>query len=207
MERTLSALFDHRSEAMSAVEELVKSGVSRDHISVVSGSEPSELGGGGAAYGTEREEPGFWASLANLFTSDEERRVYDEGISRGGATVIARVDEEQLDQAIDILENHNAVDLDERERNWREGAGEDPYMPGAASVGMTSGASPVPTTSGAPPPERSSISEGETPLSGGKEAISVTDEQQRAGRSELRGGRVRIHTHMEDRTDTDSGRK
>lgn len=203
MDRTLSALYDNRSEAIEAVDELVSSGVARDHISVVSGSEPPETGGAGTGYGTRGEEPGFWASLSNLFIPEEDRQAYDEGISRGGTTVIAKVDENQVARAVDILESHGAVDLDERERSWRREGWAGAYRPGAASLGMPAGAvgaGAVPGTSGAAAPSvetaTPAIPETRTGVSGEEEVIPIAREELHVGKREVGGARVRIHTHV-----------
>lgn len=158
MDRTLSALYDHRDDALSAVDDLVAAGISRDEISLVSGSEPGETASAGSTYGTEREQPGFWQSLANLFSTEEDRRLHEEGISRGGATLIANVDEAHVDRAVEIMESHHAVDLDERARAWQTQGGDGPYAPGAPSIGMGPETGAVPTTSGAYAPSPQSTS-------------------------------------------------
>lgn len=202
MDRTLSALYDQRNDAMSAVDDLAALGIPRDNITMVARSEPGEAAGGGA-YGAEREQPGFWDAISNLFVSDEDKRIYEEGISQGGATIIARVDESQMDRAIDVLERHNPVDLDERERAWREAA-ESPYRPGAASLGQPSGA--VPTTAGAPAPAvpaagagpaETTRTETETRagVTGEEETIPLASEEMHVGKREVRG-RVAIHTRV-----------
>lgn len=136
MDRTLSAFFDNRSDAISAVDDLVAFGISRHHISIISGSEPPEEGAGGGGYGTPEEERGFWATIADLFVPEEDIETYREGVDRGGATVVARVDEDQLGRAVEILEEHDAVDLDKREQQWRSEGWSGPYRPGAAAIGM-----------------------------------------------------------------------
>ena len=200
MDRTLSALYDQRDEAMSTVDDLVTLGIPRDNIAMVALSEPGEAAATGA-YGAEHEEPSFWDAISNLFVSEDCKRVYEEGISQGGATVIARVDESQMDQAIDIMESHNPVDLDERERVWRGTEGL--YRPGAASLGEPSGS--VPTTSGAPTPavsgagqEQAMQPEAETGagVTGEEEeVIPLAREELHVGKRELRG-RVAVHTHV-----------
>ena len=114
MDRTLSALFDDRTDAVSAADDLVAAGIARENISVVSEAEPPDTGAPGAAYGTPSGEWGFRATLADLFMPEEDVATYREGVSRGGATLIARMDDGLVDRAIDILETHNAVDLAER---------------------------------------------------------------------------------------------
>lgn len=200
MQRTLSALYDHRTDAMSAVDDLIAAGISRDHISVISGSEPGESGDKGTTYGTEREEPGFWESLASIFSTEEERRVHDEGISRGGATIVATVDDSQLDRAIDILESHNAADLEERERSWNAGAGDGPYRPGAPSIGMGAETGSVPTAGAAPgmaaPQSMGRTFEEQQRAASGEEAIPIAQEELHVGKRDVRSGRVRVHTRV-----------
>jgi uncharacterized protein (TIGR02271 family) len=51
---------------------------------------------------------------------DEDSRAYAEGMRRGAAVVTAKVDEGSLDRAMDVMEQNGAVDLDEREAEWRQ---------------------------------------------------------------------------------------
>ncbi len=44
---------------------------------------------------------------------------YTEGLRRGGTLLTAHVDETHVDRAIEILEQHGSIDLDERETSWR----------------------------------------------------------------------------------------
>lgn len=118
MERTLTALYDQREAAMSAVDDLVAIGIPRDNITIVALPEPGEAAAAGP-YGAEHEEPSIWETMSdaisNVFASEDDKRVYEEGISEGGATVIARVDESKVGQAFDILDSYDPVDLGERE--------------------------------------------------------------------------------------------
>lgn len=196
MDRTLSALYDQRDDAMSAVDDLVAMGIPRDDITMVARSEPGEAAGGAA-----REQPGIWDAISNLFVSDEDKRVYQEGVDHGGATVIAKVDESQMDRAIDVLERHNPVDLDERERAARREAAESPYRPGAAGLGEPAGA--VPTTAGAPAPAVPAAgarpagpeAEARAGVTGEEEVIPLAREELHVGKREVRG-RVAVHTHV-----------
>lgn len=211
MDRTLSALYDQRDDAMSAVGDLVALGIPRDDITMVARSEPGEAAGGGGAYGAEHEEPGFWDAISNLFVSEDDKRIYEEGIGRGGATVIAKVDESQMDRAIDVMERHNPVDLDEREQASRESA-EGLYRPGAvsgaASLGEPSGA--VPVAAGVSEPavpveavgEAVGMPEAERPeaetsagVTGEEEVIPLAREELHVGKREVRG-RVAVHTRV-----------
>ncbi len=87
------------------------------------------LAGGGlaAALGSTAVGAGIGAAAGGLLGAlvgagipEEDAHVYAEGIRRGGALVMARVDESLVDTALDIMERHNAVDIDERSRMYRE---------------------------------------------------------------------------------------
>ncbi len=97
-----------------------------------------------------------------------------------------------MDRAIDVMERHNPVDLDERERVWREGV-EGPYRPGAASLGVPAAA--VPTTAGAPAPAVPPAVEAREGVTGEEEVIPLAEEELHVGKREVRG-RVAIHTHV-----------
>ncbi|WP_338662222.1 YsnF/AvaK domain-containing protein [Pararoseomonas sp. SCSIO 73927] len=157
MTRTITGLFDSRAEADAVAEHL------RQHDRV-NPSRISVHGAGTTATGTgAAEDRGFWASLRDLFIPDEDRYAYSEGIRRGGFVVTAEVDEGLVDHALDIFEQHGAVDLDAREAEWRAGGwsgyraddSEGTGMPmntsaaiGAATMGGTS----TPAVGGTPLP-------------------------------------------------------
>ena len=146
--RTITALFDSRAEAEQAVQALVSEvGLDRASVRV-------EAGATAGATASGQEDKGFFASLRDLFIPDEDRHSYAEGLRRGGAMVSARVDDAQIDRAMDVLERYGAVDLDEREAAWRRegwtgGAGEAGVV-GASSDGSRTGIAAMPgATTGA----------------------------------------------------------
>ena len=106
--RTITAMFNSRAEAERAIQALASQpGIDRDAVHLGSGSQANE-------------QEGFLSSLKSLFVPDEDRSSYAEGMRRGGALVTAQVEETHLDGAMDVLEQHGAVDLDEREAEWRK---------------------------------------------------------------------------------------
>jgi uncharacterized protein (TIGR02271 family) len=109
MSRTITAMFDSRSEAEAAREEL-RSELGADARIIDKSANTSSEGG---------ESRGFWADLKDVFMADEDRYSYQEGIDRGGFLLCATVDEEEADRACDILEQAGSVDFDEREQQWR----------------------------------------------------------------------------------------
>jgi uncharacterized protein (TIGR02271 family) len=149
-------MFDSRAEAERAVEDLVSAvGLDRSAIGMEAGSV--------AATTPAPEEKGFFASLKDFFVPDEDRHTYAEGLRRGSVLVTAQVDEARLNRAMGVLEQHGAVDLDEREAAWRQSGWTSPTVAagkagggigvalGAVSDGERTGiaATPVSTSDGA----------------------------------------------------------
>lgn len=143
MTRTITALFDDRSDAEAAQERLRQSRVDADHVRIHDTS--SE---GYRETRSTHENRGIWASIKNAFLPDQDRHTYEEGIRRGGYLLTADVDDDAVADAVGVLEQANTVDLDERSESWRSSGWD--YEPGeaeaiAASYGAdsTSGRSPA----------------------------------------------------------------
>ncbi len=136
--RTITALFDSRAEAEQAVQALVSEvGLDRSAVRVDLSSEAATTTGAAAS---SHEDRGFFASLKDLFVPDEDRHAYAEGMRRGGVLVSAQVDDARIDRAMDVLEQHGAVDLDEREAEWRRSGWTGYAGTAAAGTGATLGA-------------------------------------------------------------------
>ena len=74
------------------------------------------LGAGmGAAAG------GLLTAVEKLGVPKDKTGYYAEAVRRGGTLVLARVAEEQVDDAMAIMERHHAVDIEERAKKWRAG--------------------------------------------------------------------------------------
>jgi uncharacterized protein (TIGR02271 family) len=137
MTRTITGLFDTREAAEAVIDHLVThDGVERSQITL----HHSE----GAGTADSGQDEGFWASLKSLFVPDEDRHAYSEGIRRGGYMLSAELDEDRVTHAMDVFEEHGAVDLDAREEEWRssgwKGYGSNTSSDGALAGGMGAGA-------------------------------------------------------------------
>lgn len=109
---TLTAFFDSRSNAETAIEKLRSAGLA--DVRLMPGYEAD-----GENAASEREGSGFWAGLADWFFPDNDRDVYAEGLRRGGFLVSASVDNSNYDTAHDILDDEGSIDMDERADLWR----------------------------------------------------------------------------------------
>ena len=62
---------------------------------------------------------GLIGGLVGAGVPEHEAHLYAEGVRRGGALVTIRVGEKHAERAVDILERHDAVDVDQRQAGWR----------------------------------------------------------------------------------------
>lgn len=210
--RTITALFESRVEADRAVNELIRDlGMSRANISLVAREATTAT----TSASTGQEETGFWSSLKEMFMPDDDRATYAEGVSRGGIMISVQAEESQIEQTETVLERNGAVDLNEREAQWRQEGwtgGATGAMVGTVSDGTQTGVAAMPvstTTSGtsANPPgtmlSRGVDNVAETNVSGaaatqlqGEEAIPIVEERLKVGKREVSGGRVRVRSYV-----------
>lgn len=118
MPRTLTALYETRSAADAARERLIDAGVSSSEIDV-----HDQDAYGGADAGRLKDEDhkgGLMAGLKSMFSSHEDHHVYAEGLNRGHVLLSATVDDDEIDDAVEILEGTAAVDLDHSQSEWRQ---------------------------------------------------------------------------------------
>lgn len=208
--RTVTAFFDTRAAAQQAIDDLVADSVPRDQISLVQGGpEPYE------AEAVPSQEKGFWATLKDLFSVDEDRHSYGEGLRRGGFLLAVRDDGTMHDRIIDILDREGTVDMDEREGLWRQegwSGGTGPGAPtsqslkeasDAAATGMTASVAPAATDLGAtvPTDELREAYKGspEPPASPGAGDIPPDEATPgRAGQRDRDLGRARVRSYLDE---------
>ena len=136
---TITAFFDDRAHADEAVALLRRTGVSDTDVTLSPADARDEF----ATFDPlDRagmpQRKGFWGMLEELFGGSDDHERYAEGVRRGTTMLTAHVEDDRLDQAVEILDRHGSIDLDEREVSWRN----DGWLGG--SVGMPAGASILP---------------------------------------------------------------
>jgi hypothetical protein len=132
MTKTVTGLFDHYSDATSAVDQLKAAGISDSDISIVSNNadgrykdnDVAEDAGAGAVAGAVvgGAAGGLIGALTDSGVNERDAHVYAEGVRRGGTLVTAKVAEGRATEAEAILQRSNWVDLPTR-RSAYEGQG------------------------------------------------------------------------------------
>jgi len=177
--RTLTALFDRREDALKAVEELVRVGIPRSAVRVT--PEADVAGTSSTSYDTSKDEKGFWASLADFFMPEEDRYTYAEAMHRGSILVSAVVTGSLADKAEDILEQYGTVNVAEREDAWRK-EGWTGYRGGMkAGSSLSQAGTSGPSIQGGSPRQQ---------------VLPEVEERLRVGKRQVNSGRVRVRSYV-----------
>jgi uncharacterized protein (TIGR02271 family) len=115
------AVFRNSSDAQAAADELKANGFPADNIYISSNSESGATAPAPAAGSqvrpehTSHHEGGISGWFKSLFGEDEEhdtdRSTYESAVQTGSVVLSVQADDENLDDAVNILEEHNAVDV------------------------------------------------------------------------------------------------
>jgi uncharacterized protein (TIGR02271 family) len=134
MQHTLIAVFDNRSDAERARDDLLLGGFSREDVRIskadATGQTDSLTGRSTASITSEpEEEHGFGASIRNFFSdifgtdNSPHAQKYSDAVSRGHHVLtVTAADEPEVERAADIVERHGPVDIDEKAAEWAGGA-------------------------------------------------------------------------------------
>jgi uncharacterized protein (TIGR02271 family) len=144
MQHTLVAVFDNRSDAQNAMDELLASGFTRTDVNVSSADPTGQTDSlTGTTPHTSEVHEGFMAQIKHFFTglfgSDNDDHVerYSDAVTRGHHVLtLVTQSEPEVERAADILERFGPVDLDERHDLTGSASSLDPAMLAAgASAG------------------------------------------------------------------------
>ncbi len=135
-----TALFDKLEDAAAVQDQLKVLGiVDLDDGAIVDRDHPDfDVD----AYSTQ-DDRGIWGAPKMVFPPDEDRHLHEEHLRRGGYLLSVTVDDAEAAQVEAVLEQSNAVDVEERERQYK-GAG---YIPPAVQTTADLGEEVVPVVS------------------------------------------------------------
>jgi uncharacterized protein (TIGR02271 family) len=167
--RRIIAVFDSQADARRAREELISLGLRDEQVNIVDQSTQERT-----EETTSGNRTGFWAHVKELFIPDEDRATIDESIRRGGYVLSATVSDEHADEVTRRLEALGAVDLEQREAEWRAAGWNAPQPAARVEASALEG----------------SRAEAES------ERIPVVEERLRVGKREVNRGGVRVRSYI-----------
>lgn len=170
---------------------LVREGIGREDITVVANNTdiPSDRG---ARDETDSDHRSFGDRVSNLFGSlfgadldDEHRGYYSEAVRRGGVMVTVNVDEGRVERVVEIMNDHDAVDIDRRADYYRE----------SGYKGFDRASAPY--TAEESQRERELLRSREREQ--GEIRIPVVEEDLRVGKRQVQRGGVRVYNRVQER--------
>lgn len=132
---------------------------------------------------------GLVGALVGLGLPKEEAEIYTEGVRRGGTLLVVQTTDDKADQANNILDNHNPVDIETRAAEWRERGwtgydkNAEPYTAEQVEQERTH------RRTHAPQPTHKREKKGQ-------ETIPVTGEEVKVGKREIETGGVRARSYV-----------
>lgn len=83
------------------------------------GTIAATVGAGALGAGIGAATGGLMGGLVGAGVPQEDAEHYTEGVRRGGTLVTVNTDDSMASMAHDVLQRHNAIDIDERSTQWR----------------------------------------------------------------------------------------
>ena len=111
------AIYNSRSEAEQAYQAVLGSGVSKDHVRLSDQQREQVQGSDGSS---TTNEGGIWEWLFGSDVSEDDRRIYEGHMARGGTALSVLVDAPSvanLDRVEDLLQQYNPVEVHEELRS------------------------------------------------------------------------------------------
>ena len=112
--QTVTAFFESQAEADRARADLLAAGFAESDIHVLAGEAAQQKT-------APHREVGLFRALLDIFVfmPEDDKATYQEGLSRGGVALAVHADGGEYERAIDILDRDGAINLDERETEWK----------------------------------------------------------------------------------------
>lgn len=155
---------------------------------------------------------GLIGTLTDLGVPETEARYYDEGVRRGGTLVAVKADDDEVNNAVNIMNRFGAVDIQQRAATWSD----QPTETGATSTTMsttpagsatttsthvdmphtTSAASTMGTTVGTVSETRDTATATNMTTNQGEIRVPIVEEQLQVGKRQVQEGGAHIHTEI-----------
>jgi uncharacterized protein (TIGR02271 family) len=208
MQHTLVAVFDNRSDAQNAMDELLASGFTRDNVNVSSADLAGTTTTTGTTLGTPHEE-GVGASIKHFFenlfgTDHDEHATRYSNVVTGGQHVLTltTTSEPDVERAADLIERFGPVDIDERHdlqgsaTTLGAGAYQPATAPSAQAGSMQSGTQTGNLAGNLAAGRTDSLQRDTSTARSDKAAIPVVREEVQVGKRVVERGGVRVFSRV-----------
>ena len=206
MAKTVTCLYGSDSQASAITRELEQSGISQGKICMFSNSGDNRFWNDTSSF-DESSDGSQHDRVENYLVSNgvphDDARAYAEGVRRGHVLIAVRCDDDEVDRVVDILDNDDVLDLDERQDAWRSEGWSD-YGSGVSDIAGASATTSAGMAGGRGMQDQDSmdgdrLSGRSRSADGTDEVIPVAEEELHVGKREVSHGRVRIRSHVIER--------
>jgi hypothetical protein len=153
MSQMITALFRDPAQARQALQSLLETGIAQHRIVAVGTEDAREISSI-SGFRTLSARDDSMEALHDLNLPDADRRIFEQGLHRGHTLIAARVDRDNAEDAVRVLEMFDPVDLDGSSREWLSENGNDRSGGDAGAplgAGITGGSGGGMTTTSALP--------------------------------------------------------
>lgn len=207
MQHTLVAVFDNRSDAQQALEELVTAGFARQSVRLSEGDTSGQDSLADSTRSSTADDGSIGSSIRNFFSDifgterDEHARVYSEAVNRGHYVLTLTADSEpEVERGADIVERYGPIDIDEKAQEWGSSFTSPDVLRSSSAPQMQSQS--VSQQSGS----TGSLQGGQAGVQGSQlqgsqqradtTAIPVYQEELKVGKRTVERGGVRVYQHV-----------
>ena len=127
MQHTIAAVFDKKTQAQQALDDLVASGFSAQDVRL-SESESQSEATGQTSTGKNRDDESFGSGIKSFFnelfgtSSRDDAELYSEAVLHGNYVLTVNVpDDNLIDRATEVLDRYDPVDIEEQASEWKSG--------------------------------------------------------------------------------------
>jgi len=185
MAQTVIGIFDNASEAQDAIDQLINDGFSRDYIDLATRN-TSDLTDRDRVRDRDDDE-GFGSSVSNffgnLFGSDDEADKYSNVGRRGTIVTVHAQTSDEAERAAEILDEYGAVDVDERDAEYRR-----EYLSDDSSLNAVTDRDVITDRNSLDITDRSTL-DSDT-------SLPIIEEQLQVGKREVQTGGVRLRSRI-----------
>ena len=189
MATTLVGIYDDLAQAQKAVQQLSQAGIRQGDITIASndgGKGYTSYGGSNSRDYTTGSSIGndisnFFGSIFGSDINEDELDIYSEAVRRGSAVVIVETNDQMTERASEVLNQHNAVDVDRRAAQYR-----------ASGYNKYDAKAPLYSAEQTRTETQNYANQGEV-------ALPVIEEQINVGKRVVQRGGVRVHTRITER--------
>ncbi len=186
MTTTIVGLFDHEQSALELERAIIDHGIDHDQVETLTWRSLSEgndpWGIGEARSRGEQPSQHLIDHLTDHGVPESDARDFAEAVRRGGNLVLTEVDDDEVDEISRLMDQEEAVDLEERRALWAQEEHADLEPSGDLYT-----------------PEEVDTERQRTLGVGDEARIQTAKEEMRVGKREVLGKGVRIHKHVEEK--------